>query len=80
MAIKMQDTCREEVASVPVGERAGFSEMRLEPPNGAETPSTAALASAKDVKRSGSLYHDRAGFGLFWALGRVSPTNYMIVR
>ena len=31
-------------------------------------------------KRGDSMYHERAGCGLFWALGRFRPTNYMIVR
>ena len=57
-----------------------FADVKLETPRDAAKVSKPAAASAMDKEVSKSLYHKRAGCGLFWALGRVSPTNYMIVR
>ena len=31
-------------------------------------------------KAEAELYHERVGCGLFWAVGKFRPTNYMIVR
>ena len=31
-------------------------------------------------KAEAKLYHERVGCGLFWAVGKFRPTNYMIVR
>ena len=30
-------------------------------------------------KAEAELYHERVGCGLFWAVGKFRPTNYMIV-
>lgn len=30
-------------------------------------------------KSEAELYHERVGCGLFWAVGKFRPTNYMIV-
>lgn len=36
--------------------------------------------SAKGMgKAEAELYHERVGCGLFWAVGKFRPTNYMIV-
>ncbi len=38
-----------------------------------------AQPSTKVKKAGDSMYHERQGCGLFWAVGRCRPTNYMIV-
>ncbi len=46
----------------------------------AVTHSVTSQTPAKTKKASDSIYHERQGCGLFWAVGRFRPTNYMIVR
>jgi hypothetical protein len=46
----------------------------------ASVDDTKAQVPANTKKTSDSMYHARQGCGLFWAVGRFRPTNYMIVR
>ena len=82
MATDTQEDTKVDVvaAHALAGQGAVFAEVTLETPREAAKASKAAPASATDKKVSKSLYHKRAGCGLFWALGRFRPTNYMIVR
>ncbi|CAL8463656.1 g3190 [Coccomyxa elongata] len=45
----------------------------------AVTHSVTSQTPAKTKKASDSIYHERQGCGLFWAVGRFRPTNYMIL-
>ena len=56
--------------------------------SGASAPASASSSTGKPGKaRSGNgpekteaeIYHERVGCGLFWAVGKFRPTNYMIV-
>ncbi len=57
-------------------------------PQDADAPASTSIGNGKDGNaRSGNgpekteaeLYHERVGCGLFWAVGKFRPTNYMIV-
>ena len=82
MQTEMHEVCKGDAAAlaVPAGDGTVFADVKLETPRDAAKVSKPAPASAMDKEVSKSLYHKRAGCGLFWALGRFRPTNYMIVR
>jgi hypothetical protein len=82
MATEMQEVRLEDVTPAPVAASDGTAtaEIKLEQPKAGATASKTAAPDATDKKTSEALYHERAGCGLFWALGRFRPTNYMIVR
>ena len=78
----MQEVHKGDVPPAPVAVSDGTAtaEVRLERPKADATASKTAAPDATDKRTSEALYHERAGCGLFWALGRFRPTNYMIVR
>jgi len=78
MATAGQGALRENVQSVTEASAAGV----------ADAPASAGNSKRKQVQtRSGKgslksdaeVYHERVGCGLFWAVGKFRPTNYMIV-
>ena len=61
---------KEEAASVPA---------HADAPGTTGNTNSKPSSGKKTSKSEAEIYHERVGCGLFWAVGKFRPTNYMIV-